>query len=87
TSMAAIVAAMGLGAVALADDHAEEFDLKAACEAFKADNPESKTDCQCLADKAEGDEEAMKEFMAFDPASGNPLGEKATKIVAACQAE
>ena len=87
TSMAACIAVMGFGAVAMADDQAGEFDLKAACEAFKEENPESKTDCQCLADKADEDEAAMKDFMAFDPESGEPMGEAAVMVVAACQPE
>ncbi|WP_306252014.1 hypothetical protein [Parvularcula sp. IMCC14364] len=88
TTIAAIAAAFGLGMTAMADDHAEKFDLKAACDAFQAEYPDQATgDCQCMADKAEGDEKAMKQFMAFDPTGEEPLGEDAAKVVAACQSD
>lgn len=80
---AGALAVFGFAATASADDHA--YDLEAACEAYKADHPESKTDCACLAKKAEGNDAAMAEFEAFTGAEGEELGENAGEVVAACQ--
>ena len=82
----------GFAALALATSFSTAFageevpGLKDACQAFiDANVPDSKTDCGCLAKKANEDEAAKTEFAQLLAGEITELGEAGIAVVEKCE--